>query len=163
MASALTGLLEALAASHVDFILVGGLAAVAQGAPIVTFDVDVVHHRTEVNVDRLLGFLAEHDGRYRGRPAGQVLRATKAALLGPGHSLMMTDLGPLDLLGTIEDGLDYQSLDPESLELEIGQQRVKVLRLERIVALKRSSIHPKDRRALPILEATLARIDQGKA
>ena len=38
-----TTLLTSLAASGVEFILVGGLAAVAQGAPITTFDVDVVH------------------------------------------------------------------------------------------------------------------------
>ena len=65
----LTTLLEKLAASGVDFVLVGGLAAVAQGAPVTTFDVDIVPRRTPENVDRLLAFLAEIGARYRGRPA----------------------------------------------------------------------------------------------
>jgi len=39
----LTALLARLAASGVDFVLVGGLAAVAQGASFSTQDVDVVH------------------------------------------------------------------------------------------------------------------------
>src|SRR5262252_4836206 len=53
----LTRLLEELAAANIEFILVGGLAAVSQGAPLVTFDVDVVHRRSDDNVDRLLTFL----------------------------------------------------------------------------------------------------------
>ena len=53
----LTTLLARLAASGADFLLVGGLAAVAQGAPLTTVDVDVVHRREEGNVDRLLAFL----------------------------------------------------------------------------------------------------------
>ncbi len=41
-------LLRALTDGDVRFIVVGGLAAVAQGAPIVTFDVDIVHGRLDV-------------------------------------------------------------------------------------------------------------------
>jgi hypothetical protein len=40
--------LRALHAGGVEFILVGGLAAVLQGAPIDTFDIDVVHSRDPV-------------------------------------------------------------------------------------------------------------------
>ena len=46
----LSTLLDWLATSSVEFVLVGGLAAVVQGAPITTFDVDIVHRRTEANV-----------------------------------------------------------------------------------------------------------------
>ncbi len=53
----LTTLLARLAASGTDFLLVGGLAAVAQGAPLSTIDVDVVHRRDDDNVTTLLAFL----------------------------------------------------------------------------------------------------------
>jgi hypothetical protein len=46
MAADLTTLLERLLAADVEFVLVGGLAKVVQGAPLTTFDVDVVHRRT---------------------------------------------------------------------------------------------------------------------
>jgi hypothetical protein len=52
--SDLTTLLERVLAADVELVLVGGLAAVVQGAPVTTFDVDIVHRRTEENVDRLL-------------------------------------------------------------------------------------------------------------
>jgi hypothetical protein len=83
-------------------VLVGALAAVAQGAPITTHDVDIVHARTPDNLDRLMTALARLNARYRGRPASTPLAADRAALATPGHSLFMTDLGPLDCLGSIE-------------------------------------------------------------
>ncbi len=36
-------LLKGLKEAGVDFILVGGVAAVAQGAPVTTIDLDIVH------------------------------------------------------------------------------------------------------------------------
>ena len=153
----LTTLLERLAASGVEFVLVGGLAAVAQGAPITTFDVDIVHRRTEENVDRLILFLDTIGAHYRGRQ-GPALPPDRVALLGPGHSLLVTDLGPLDLLGAIEEGKAYEDLVPESLRIEVGGFSLAVLSLEALVRLKRNSTEAKDKLRLPILEAILKRL-----
>ena len=86
----LTALLSGLAATQVEFVLVEGLAAVEQGAPITTHDVDIVPKRSPENIERL--------------------RPTAGALLGPGHSLLTTALGPLDVLGTIEEGRAFEDL-----------------------------------------------------
>ncbi len=153
----LTTLLARLAASGADFLLVGGLAAVAQGAPLTTIDVDVVHRRDADNVARLLEFLEAVDARYRGRPAGQVLRPTPEALGGPGHQLLATSLGPLDLLGAIEGGRDYRSLLPEAVTVTVEGQPVRVVRLEALAELKRGSTDPKGLLTLAILEETLRR------
>jgi len=161
MAADLTTLLGRLMAADVEFVLVGGLAAVVQGAPLTTFDVDVVHRRTDENVDRLLAFLTSVGARYRNRP-GAPLPPSRPALLGPGHSLFMTDLGPLDALGAIEGGADYEQLLPESLSLVVGGRTVRVLSLAKIVALKRASSAPKDKLRLPVLEAVLQRRQSGE-
>jgi hypothetical protein len=150
----LTTLLARLAASGADFLLVGGLAAVAQGAPLSTLDVDVVHRRDPGNVERILGFLAEVEGRYRGRP-GPPLRPTQEALLGAGHHLLSTSLGPLDLLGAIEGGRDYPSLLPEAVTVLVEGQPVRVVRLETLADLKRGATGAKERLVLAILEETL--------
>jgi hypothetical protein len=42
----LSALLEGLIAADIRFILVGGLAAVVQGAPVTTMDIDIVHERS---------------------------------------------------------------------------------------------------------------------
>ena len=53
----LSAILEGLIKADVNFILVGGLAAVVQGAPITTMDVDIVHNRSSENIVNLLAFL----------------------------------------------------------------------------------------------------------
>lgn len=150
-----TTLLRELALSEITFVLVGGLAAVAQGAPITTFDVNIVHERGPENVERLAAFLNMHDACYRGRPGDTSLRPDPDALLGPGHNLFQTSLGPLDVLGAIEGGDDYEALLPCSVDVPFGEFTVRVLALESIVERKRASTHPKDKVVLPILEAVL--------
>lgn len=159
--SDLTTLLARLAASGVDFVLVGGLAAVAQGAPVTTFDVDIVHARTPENIDRLVAFLGDVNARYRRRPGGAPLPPSRIALEGPGHSLFMTDLGPLDVLGEIDQGLSYEDLVPDSVTVELSGHTTRVLGLAAIVRSKRKSNHPKDRQILPVLEEVLRQRDEG--
>jgi hypothetical protein len=152
----LSTLLECLLVADVEFVLVGGLAAVVQGAPITTLDVDIVHRRTEENVDRLLDFLASVGARYRNRP-GSPLPPSRSALLGPGHSLFMTDLGPLDVLGAIEGGAEFDQLVPLSPPIQVAGHSLYVLSLGTIVGFKRASADPKDKLRLPVLEAVLRR------
>jgi hypothetical protein len=149
----LESLLATLATSDVEFIVVGMLAAVAQGAPVTTHDLDIVHRRTPDNVARLVDLLVNKlDARYRGRT--DVLRPTVEILAGPG-SLLKTNLGPLDVLGAIEGGRDYDTLLPSSHRIEIAGHAVYVLGLAMLIELKRGSTRLKDQLALPILEETL--------
>jgi predicted nucleotidyltransferase len=55
--SKLSAILRALCENHIDFIVVGGVAAVLHGAPIQTYDLDAVFSRAPGNIDRLLKFL----------------------------------------------------------------------------------------------------------
>ncbi|XXY53339.1 hypothetical protein WME91_19605 [Sorangium sp. So ce269] len=91
-------LLGVLARHQVDFIVVGGVAAVIQGAPVNTFDLDVVHARTPDNIERLLGALRELDAFYR-TDLQRRLPPTASHLVSPGHQLLATNMGTLDLLG----------------------------------------------------------------
>src|SRR5687768_15528154 len=154
--ASLTTLLAKLAASGVDFVLVGGLAAVAQGAPLTTYDIDIVHRRSPDNVEALLSFLSSLNARYRGRP-GPPLAPARAALLGTGHNLLMTDLGPLDVLGAIEGGRSFEDLLPLAIQIDVAGQRVNVLALEVLVELKRHATSTKDKMNFAILEETLRR------
>jgi hypothetical protein len=155
----LESLLETLATSDVEFIVVGLLAAVAQGAPVTTHDLDIVHRRTPENVAKLVDVLVNKlDARYRGHP--DVLRPTAEILAGTGHSLLKTSLGPLDVLGAIEGGRDYDALLPASQRIEISGHAVHVLGLATLIELKRDSTRRKDQLVLPILEETL-RLSRG--
>ena len=146
------GLLSALTVGNVEFIVVGGVGAVLQGAPITTFDLDIVHHRTEGNVDTLLRELAKLSAEYRTNPH---VPLDASVLLGPGHVRLMTSLGPLDLLGQIGDSLGYPLLLPESVELDVGGFHVRVLGLKSLIQVKEFVGRDKDRAILPTLRRTL--------
>jgi hypothetical protein len=60
--------LRVLLKHNVDFIVVGGIAAVLRGAPINTFDLDIVHSRNPVNVSRLETALDELEAVYGAAP-----------------------------------------------------------------------------------------------
>lgn len=145
----------ALRTAGVEFILVGGLAAVINGAPINTFDVDVVHARGEENVERLLRLLDELDAVFRIQPARK-LKPNASHLSGPGHQNLTTRYGPLDLLGTIGKDLDYEDLLPHSTEVDVGEGlRIRVLDLETIINIKEQLGGEKDLATLPVLRQTL--------
>jgi hypothetical protein len=95
-------ILEGLLEAGVDFILVGGLAAVIQGAPVTTMDVDVVHSQSPQNISKLLAFLKSVECSSSSRR--QVVEPKEGDLSGKGHVLLTTRLGPLDVLSVIERG-----------------------------------------------------------
>jgi len=135
--------------------VVGGVGAVLQGAPITTFDLDVVHSRAPENIERLLAALDVLKARYR-IPGAERKKPQRSHLLSAGHQLLMTRHGPLDLLGTIGHGHSYDDLIGSTIELEIAKGlRVRVLKLETLIKVKEETAGEKDEAALPILRRTL--------
>jgi len=150
----LSVLLKGLNEAGVEFILVGGLAAVAQGVPVTTFDLDIVHRQTDENIKKLLKFLKSIDA-YQRRPDNKVIEPDERDLKEKGRVLLMTRFGPLDVLAAIEKGRGFEELLPDTVEIEFRSHRVYVLSLDTIVELKRGSKDPKDQFRLPILKETL--------
>ena len=147
--------LRTLASHRVEFIVVGGVAAVLEGAPINTFDLDVVHSTSPENVARLVPALEELDAFYRIQPQRR-LPPGQSHLASQGHQLLATRYGALDLLGAIGKGRMYNDLLPHSREMDVGQGlRVMVLDLETQIAIKEEVGGEKDRWVLPILRRTL--------
>lgn len=147
-------MLAVLDRHEVDFIVVGGIAAILHGAPIMTVDLDVLYEVTSDNVTRLLGALGELKARYRD-PAGRELEPDTTKLTTLRMSLLRTDLGPLDVLATIGQAKTYADLLGRSNEIEIEGLRLKVLDLEAIIESKEHADRPKDRATLPFLRELL--------
>jgi hypothetical protein len=154
-ASDFQGALRALRGGGVDFVVVGGIAAVLNGAPVNTFDLDIVHARDEENVAKLVLALSAMDAIYR-LQAERRLRPNASHLSSPGHHNLITNCGPLDVLGTIGRGLTYEHLLPHTTEMEVAAGlRVRVLDLPTIITLKEELGGEKDLAVLPILRRTL--------
>ena len=147
--------LRALHEGGIDFILVGGLAAVLHGAPVDTFDIDVVHSRDAANIARILPVLDALEAAFRIQPERR-LKPNASHLASAGHLNLITRYGPLDLLGTIGRDLGYQELIARSVELNISEGlSIRVLNLETLISLKEELGGEKDRAVLPILRRTL--------
>jgi len=148
-------ILRTLTEHEVEFIIVGGVCAVLHGAPIATFDLDVVHSRDPENVRHLLTALESLDACARGQGARKIA-PNESHLASPGHQLLMTRFGPLDLLGAVGSGQMYEDLVPSTIELPVGGRlKVRVLDLETLIRLKEEAGRDKDRAVLPILRRTL--------
>ncbi|MDI1436168.1 nucleotidyltransferase domain-containing protein [Polyangium sorediatum] len=150
---ALADILRTLLHHQVDFVVVGGMAAVLQGAPVHTFDIDIVYSRAEENVARLLAALQDLDAVFRTDPRRLV--PNESHLRSTGHKLLSTRHGVLDVLGTIEEDTSYEDLLQDALWLEVAGAPVRVLSLERLIQIKEKLTRPKDRAMLLVLKATL--------
>ncbi len=149
------GALRDLRIEDAEFILVGGLAAILNGAPVQTLDLDVVYSRAPANLEHLGSFLAQADAIFRIQPERR-LRPAASHLAGTGQLNLLTKYGPIDLLGSIGNGLTYAELLPHAKEMEIGEGvRIQVLDLETIIAIKEQLGTEKDRAMLPLLRQTL--------
>ncbi len=148
-------ILRTLVEHHVDFIVVGGVCGVLHGAPISTFDLDLVHSRQPGNVERLLAVLETLEARYR-TPGARERRPDQSHLSSLGHPFLMTRWGPLDLLGAVGLGRGYNDLLPETTEMVLGAElRVRVLNLRTLIRIKEETAHLKDKAVLAILRQTL--------
>jgi len=155
----LSAVLEGLIKADVNFILVGGLAAVVQGAPVTTMDIDIVHNRSSENIVKLLAFL-KSIGAFHRRLDDKVIEPTEGDISGEGHALFSTQLGPLDVLAVIEEGKTYDDLLEHTVDIKFRGHTIKVLDLKMIIELKRASRDPKDKQRLPVLEETLRQLQE---
>jgi hypothetical protein len=146
-------LLSLLVDARVEFILVGGLAAVAHGSARSTQDIDVVYARGDENLQRVVSALANRSPYLRGAPPGLPfawdLRTLKRGL----NFTLVTDTGDLDLLGEITGGGSYENLLPHSTVLNVFGMQIRCLDLETLIWVKRAAGRPRDLEAIAELEA----------
>lgn len=147
-------LLKVLVDHEVEFIVVGGVAAVLAGSPLPTIDLDAVYDTDPENLERLLGALAEVGARYRD-PADRHIVPSVEKLATLRMSLLLTNLGALDLLRIIGDGLTFQDLSGRTKEYDVSGLRIRALDVETLIETKEFANRPKDRNALLYLRQLL--------
>ncbi|HSN82586.1 MAG TPA: hypothetical protein VLS88_08430 [Polyangiales bacterium] len=154
-------LLKQLSGAGVEFIVVGGAAAVLHGAPITTEDLDIVHRRSPENVARLRALLDELGAHVR-ELANRRFPPQESALLGEGHMLLSTRLGPLDCLGTLIDGRGFEELVSHTESIKDEGVEFLVVDLPTLIELKTRTGRAKDRLMLPVLIALAEQLEDSK-
>ncbi len=120
-----------------------------------TFDLDIVHRRSEENHTRLLAALEKLNARYAD-PAGRTILPDRLKLETLSLHRLITDSGPLDILSDIAPDRTYDDISEEVVICELAGLEVRVLCLEAVIRSKEHANRDKDRAALPLLRKTLA-------
>ena len=146
-------LLAHLTAHGVDFVVVGGIAAVLHGAERNTFDLDVCAGPDEGNLEALGRALLELTARLRGVeedvpfvPDGRSLRKLQIITL-------TTSLGPLDVLTRPIGSPPYATLRRRALRVDIGSTSILVASIPDLLEMKRATARAKDELDIEALEA----------
>lgn len=143
--------LRALDAHGVRFLLIGGQAARARGAPSLTKDVDVCHDRAPDNLERLAAALNGMRARLRG-VGEDVPLVLDARTLRDGDSFE-TDYGALNILATPSGTSGYDDLVTGAEPMDLGGFVVNVVALDDLIRMKRAAGRPKDRIEVEVLLA----------
>lgn len=146
-------LLERLHAAGVEFVLVGGLAVNAWGYLRATRDVDLVPDPSSENLARLDDLLVELGGKVEVGERLLESSAIKTFLRTGDRTLVLTDLGRIDVLQGLPQVPAFAALDERATKVDIGGLQVKVCSLDDLLAMKRASDRPRDRDDLEALEA----------
>ena len=145
-----------LAEEGVEFVVLGGFAAIIHGSPLPTEDIDVIPSRSAANLERLATALKRLDARIRTGDEPIETRIDAAFILNMPHMLnLVTRCGDIDLVFTPAGALkNYEQWLEGSRRAQLREGLVvAVADLDDIIDSKKVANRPKDQRSLPYLES----------
>ncbi len=153
-------LLRAFSDGGVDFVVIGGVGAALQGASAVTYDLDLVLDPAPDNLDRAHEVLEGLEATFR-EHLPKVLLPARRDLESQGALLLMTNLGALDLLGTVAGNWKFEDLRARSIRIALRDDLVlQVLDLSALIEVKEKIGREKDIAVLPIYRRALEERDK---
>ena len=148
-------LLRAFHQENVEFVIIGGLAAVLQGSAYVTADLDLCYSRKRENLEKLARALAPFHPALRAVPDQVPFQLDLSALRSAVNFTLTTEAGDVDILGEVTGMGAYEQIVAFSEDIEVFEVSCKVLTLEGLIKAKRAVGRAKDLKLLPELEALL--------
>jgi hypothetical protein len=133
-----------LVGGGVDFVVIGGIAAIAHGAARLTRDLDITYSKEGANLEALGRVLLDLEAKLRGAdddvpfvPDDRTLRRTEILTLD-------TTAGPLDLLGSPAGAPGYDELRRHADRITLGNTPVFIASIDHLVAMKLATGRPRD-------------------
>ena len=144
----------------VKYVLIGGLAAVTHGAPLVTQDIDICCARDQANLELLAAALREVHAELRGAPQGLSFRLHAPNLASHERLSFTTDVGWIDIMATPAGTTGYDDLLRTAELFTLFSHRVMVASVEDLIRMKREAGRPKDLRVVEELGALREEIER---
>ena len=148
----LLSMLIELVEADVQFVMIGGFAAVAHGATIVTEDLDICYDRSPENLEALARILDSWGAYMRGAPPGLPFFMDVRTLKNTPVLTLRTRQGDIDIMDRVEGVGEYEQCLAASEWVSVPPVRVRVLNLEALIAAKKATRRPKDVERLRELE-----------
>jgi hypothetical protein len=153
-------ILKRLTEHEVQYVLIGGMAAMLHGSAVVTQDVDVCAPLEPPNLERIVRALRGLDPRFRFRPDKMPLFDDPARLVGFRNINLVTDWGVIDILGEVSGVGTYAEVVPRSREVQLAGFRCRLLDLDALIDAKRAAGREKDLIGVRHLEVIKKHLDQ---
>jgi hypothetical protein len=149
-------ILEVLVRHRVEFVVIGGLAAIAHGSPFPTRDVDVTPKKDLANLGRLSDALTDLDAMVMVDEEALPFNHDAESLAAASVWNLRTKFGDLDI-SMVPNGTDgFDDLAQDASDVAILDVVVPVASLADIIRSKQAANRPQDQRVLPVLREILA-------
>lgn len=135
-------LLRRLKAAELEFVVVGGVAAVLHGAGEPTRDLDVCIRRDLASWRRVHAVIHDLHPRFALMPDRRAIDLGADELVAFNNLYVLTDLGRIDFLGEVPPIGGIDSLHTEAMRLE--ELEIRVLSIDDLIAVKEHVRRPKD-------------------
>jgi hypothetical protein len=146
-------LLGVLTAHGVDYVVIGGVAAILHGSVRVTYDLDVVFAPDGQNLRLLGSALTELNARLRGVEENVPFVADEKTLRNVRLLTLETDYGALDVMVEPDGCPTYERLRRQAERMEIGGFGVLIASIPDLIAMKRAAGRHQDLADVATLEA----------
>jgi predicted nucleotidyltransferase len=150
-------LLQRLADGGLDFVIVGGYAAVTHGSALITRDLDICALLTPENVQKLRRMLADLHPKHRMTPQKLSFLEYPDSNVPIQNLYLQTDAGIVDVLTSILGVGDFERLKSSAEELEVAGRTYRVISLDDLIAAKEALGREKDLLAAKELRAIAAK------
>lgn len=156
-------LLEILLKEEIDFVLVGGFAAVVHGSTLVTQDLDICAAITEEQMAKLRHALKDFHPKHRMNPkAKRSFLEYPKDFSGINNIYLETDLGVLDVMSELPPVGTFERIKNKSQLIAIYGYKCKVISLDDLIQIKESMKRPKDQQAAIELRAIALKMNKKK-
>lgn len=155
----LTDIIERLIKAEVDFVLVGGLAAVTYGSSMATQDIDICCSLAPDNLLRIQSALEGLHPVHRMTTHLVPLQLTEENCKSLKNLYLETDWGQLDCLGEILGLGNYEEVKRLSQTLELDGSEFRILRIDALITAKKAMGRPKDIETIKQLEVIMKEVD----
>ncbi len=137
-------LLQRLAEAGLDFVIVGGYAAISHGSSYLTRDVDICAVLTPQNLERVRQALGEWNPRHRMTPQKLSFLTHPPAGQSLNNVYLETDKGVVDIISSVLGVGDFERVKAQAEKVEVDGRRYGVISLPDLIAAKEAMGREKD-------------------